>query len=255
MKTSIYILFLIVFSIKGYSQFVIPDTKVSRGDIFELPISWAGTTSDSNYYSFKLKYDLNMIDVKLVTVEPKNNSNFGFDYQIVLDENQSYIQFDGSTFQEPFNAIIELEALAASDTITYLEIDSLNQEPYNFDNTVSSIFIPDPLISSEQNSVGEPYPNPFFNQFKVNISINESVDFSAKIFNYETSLIALEDKISGVEMTLLDENSNPVSFGNLNIGEYQLLVNVDDTYLSNGFYFLALNMNGTLSYKPIIMEK
>lgn len=253
MKKQIYILIFIIFTNLAFSQFEMPDIELKRGETAILPINNSNAVRDSNSYNFKLKFDLNMLDIIGVTVEPKDGFGFGYNYQIVYDQNGSFIEFEGASGGNGFGAEIEIEALAGPDSITYFTIDTLNCRPYEFDNIISTVSIPNPIGRTEATSISEPYPNPFNNRFVVDITLNSNTNVEAKMFNAGAKLVAIEDNIKGVDISLNNDSGTKVEFGEVEAGTYQIVVNVDPVLFSNGYYYLGISINNEVTYKPILM--
>lgn len=252
MKITNYILILILLSKVALAQFSIPDTIVKRGDVFTLPIEWTGISSDSNFYDFKLKFDLRMIEVISTEVLSPSLDGSSFNVEINLNENpNSFIKFTGSSNEE-FRAVLVLEALAGPDSITRLVIDSLNGTQL-LNPTVSEIFIDNPISFTQNNSIGEPYPNPFDNRFSLELEIFEETILEVSLFNTAGKLVGNDRTIPGVKMKLFDSNFSEVEFGNLEPNSYRIEVEVDRNVFSNGYYYIGVRLGNEIIYKPVVI--
>lgn len=250
MKYSIYILFFIIFSIWGKAQFQMPDTSLMRGDIITLPIQWEGIPDEIENIDFKINFDLNMLEIKNVDVIQPSSVESKIVYST---DSPSFIEFKGDLENNSFSAEVTIEALAGPDSVTFLRIDTLNGDTYKFDNIISTLSIPDPIVISERNNIGEPFPNPFSNQFRVNISIKNKTRVFAKMFNAGAKLVAIEEEIQGVSIGMYNESMQKLEFGEIDEGEYQIIVDIDPNYFANGYYYLGIDLGGNTIYKPVIM--
>lgn len=267
MKTKLLIILLFcTFTMQAENSLSISDTLITYGSVIELEIK-GNIDIVANNIEIKLSYDANKIDIKDIISENGNIISEEFPqvikYQNFADSSyiiikSSAINADGKIF-----CTIKFSALITADTTCTIKPEYIKLDGDTIEATMkgSTIFITPPIVMSYNTGLGEPYPNPFVYETRIEITINQPSKLNMSVYNFN-GIFCGEFPDDGNEIEnefdLIDEAKTLVNYKQndiLPIGRYYLIYRPRlDLQIGQGYYLLVFEINEKVFSKKIIIK-
>jgi hypothetical protein len=265
MKLILYsVIFFAFITANAQNSVGIPDTTLDRAMVYQLPV-YIDTDDAFDNIRLVFQYDKIHLDIKGLEV---SNSTIAYEinnFQLYDENGQSFFVADLNTNLSSSDNIlfyISLEALVGPDSVTYIEIKSLetdNVPAGNYELVNGKISIRgESVYLGNLESLSLNYPNPFYYETKFDMNLDNESNISLKLYNTGGKLVATyPGKQNDVVRFLIrkdgiivDDNTDALS-----PGKYEISLLPFNNRFSSGVYFFYLQTDKSIYKRNLIYQK
>jgi len=260
--------FIIPFSLISKTSININDTTINRGAISQIPIYGSFSETNTGNIEIIIEFNALILDIKSVT----GNDNFILQCQNpetnidMEDITKAILTIRCNKVQQMENGvfcILNIEGLAGPDSISHISpIRIINNGTVLTDTVMKAglIIVPGtPVYQDYPESIGNNYPNPFYETTRFPISIHKPTNVKFNIYSTDGRFI-LSNRTTNEMLNLsLFKNKNEIPISNLNQklerGNYILKLSPDNMRFASGEYYLVMITNMGVYTKSFIYFK
>lgn len=244
----------------------IPDSTLERASIYNIPV-YFNSDEQINEISLLIEYDFQLLDVKGIETDENTLAANISDFKYINPDGDNNamisVSMDYSNDQNKnILCYIRLEALFGSDSIAFISVNELKingQFAQNYDFDGSEITIAGELIyPGQKETISINYPNPFYYSTKYDINLTETTKLKFKLFDSFGKIVAEYpgEKVSSIDFILYHDGIYvDYSDGELEKGNYELILSPTNTRFASGIYYLLIESNSNIYKRKMIYQK